>query len=401
MSTFDDIDSAFLRKALPPREPKMSSIKKSDFKEGQPWWDSVQFPINTDVGLTPTHNTLLVESLTTKKTIMDWTWDGVYIEGLNSNLFMDKLNVALEEAGLDYYTATEMYVADQGHPTSVMLYGLAGAIQISLFDDRCMVEMISKELKDIAIVNDVCESCLTHTPPQGSVYMMSASPQGLKFHNIGVGGQPLERGNYEDNVLVAYDRIAGDLAAKKPKGRLSILDGAAGSGKTHCIKGLLNEVKNVIFVIIPPNFVASLAEPSFLTAIIKLHEDERNPIVFVIEDADDCLVPREEGNMSAISMMLNLGDGIIGSVLDIRIIATTNAKHGDFDAAIRRPGRLTVCQTIGALSPERATSVYRRLTGDQEFKVNIPKTLAEVYQMAYDAGWVGIKVKDTKLGFGA
>jgi hypothetical protein len=50
------------------------------------------------------------------------------------------------------------------------------------------------------------------------------------------------------------------------------------------------------------------------------------PILFIIEDADDCLVPRGSGNVSTISSLLNYTDGIFGSMLDLRIIATTNAE---------------------------------------------------------------------------
>ena len=82
------------------------------------------------------------------------------------------------------------------------------------------------------------------------------------------------------------------------------------------------------------------------------------------------------------------------------IVATTNAKHQDLDPAIKRPGRLTAFQTVGALSPAKALEVYKRLMST-ESPVEFSKkamTLAEVYQFAYDSGWRGPK-KERQFGF--
>lgn len=264
---------------------------------------------------------------------------------------------------------------------------------------------------------------LDREPPAGTVYMMVMAKSGPKFHNVGKAGRSLERGNYSPAVLDAYDRIRGELGAPQPRGRLTILSGPPGTGKTYLIRGLLQEVTDVIFVVVPQHVLASLVEPSGLTALTELkgqhsHEDEHRPVVLVLEDADDALAPREGGDTNTISALLNMGDGITGSVLDVRILATTNRRHHEFDDAIMRPGRLSTATEVEKLSPEQACEIYERLTGKKALETprphldnegralpavpmfTQPVTVAEVYQKAYDAGWKAVP-PTRKMGFGS
>jgi len=109
-------------------------------------------------------------------------------------------------------------------------------------------------------------------------------------------------------------------------------------------------------------------------------------MALIIEDADKVLVNRQAGDMAAISSLLNLGDGILGSVLDVRIIATTNAEKLEMDAATRRKGRLCQYIDVGSVEPDRAESILRRLTGTSKRPTN-PVPLGDIYSYARDLGW--------------
>ncbi len=168
------------------------------------------------------------------------------------------------------------------------------------------------------------------------------------------------------------------------------MNGIPGGGKTNLLKGVISSIKNSTVILLPAKFVVELDSPSIVSLLIEERSDrygalndrdskEKNtPILFIIEDADDCLVPRDGANMSTISSLLNYTDGIFGSMLDLRIIATTNADHMDFDKALLRPGRLCRHVVVDALSPEKATDVYRRLGGTGNPYTD-KKTLAQVY----------------------
>ncbi len=133
-----------------------------------------------------------------------------------------------------------------------------------------------------------------------------------------------------------------------------------------------------------------LGDPEILPCLTALKEDITGPMILVLEDADQCLAPRQAGNMSTVQTVLNLGDDILGSILDMRILATTNAKTGDFDEAVRRPGRLSKHIEVGCLNAEKANAVVERLLGNESGSVRhfmATATLAEAYAQARAAGW--------------
>lgn len=228
---------------------------------------------------------------------------------------------------------------------------------------------------------------------QNEVFVLISSRDGMKLESIGSIAEPLTRENYNTSVLENYDFIVENIGAKKPKGRLSILNGPPGTGKTHLIKGLIQEMEtNCNFIIVSPDMVTQLTGPSFIKCLIDL----KDPIVLVLEDADQCLTRKARDNMSEIQTVLNFADGIVGQLLDLRLVVTSNVDTQEFDKAILRPGRLCRHVELGPLGVEEANRLFATLGGEGEpFKV--PTTLAEVYGAL---SGVVEEVKETrKLGF--
>lgn len=221
---------------------------------------------------------------------------------------------------------------------------------------------------------------------KGLVFTLASGMHGYSLKRVGAAGSPLERGNYTPEVIKGYDHIVADLNTDKPCGRLVILSGPPGTGKTFLVRSILSEAYRAAFVLIPPSLVKDLSGPDILPALIEAKREATGPIVLVIEDADQCLVKREDGDMATVSTLLNLGDGILGSVLDVRILATTNATTLQIDPATKRPGRLCRHLLVEELDAETATQVIQRLTGGR-WKFSKPQTLAQVYIEARKRGW--------------
>lgn len=212
--------------------------------------------------------------------------------------------------------------------------------------------------------------------------------QSIYVSDLGPAGEPLVRENYDKTVLDGFDFLVKDLAAESPRGRLAILDGPPGTGKSYFVRALINEIENSIFLIVPSSLVGHISEPNFMPAIIDLHEEEQVPIIMVLEDADAALLPRGVDNMSTISDLLNFADGIVGKIIDFRIIATTNAKRLEIEPALMRKGRLSRHVHIGKLELEHARNVFERLTGVKPSAAHEEKllkaTLADVYDLSHD-----------------
>jgi hypothetical protein len=234
---------------------------------------------------------------------------------------------------------------------------------------------------------------------QGHIFAIVRSGNSLKLSSLGNAAVPLVRGNYTPQVMEDYQYVIKDLNTSNPSGRISIMEGEPGTGKTHLIRAMLMEVPDAMFVLLSPEIVPSLAGPELLPLLLaqKHNYGLQGPIVLVLEDADRCLVTRSTDNLNSIQSLLNLGDGILGSLLDLRIVATTNAKKLEMETAILRPGRLSKRLEVGALDFETARGVFRRLLPNikfpevlsLEFSRPVPFriTLAEVYFQARQAGW--------------
>jgi ATP-dependent Zn protease len=243
---------------------------------------------------------------------------------------------------------------------------------------------------------------------KGSVFALANRGGSLQFTSMGIAGDTLVPENYTQEVQDAYNQIVTDLNSSKPSGRLSIIDGPAGTGKTHLVKALLSEVRGM-FILISPETIHELANPSIVPLLISTREDHSKtgePIIFVLEDADAALVPREGGNMGLISSLLNYTDGIFGALFDLRVIATTNAKKFQIEEALLRAGRLSVQVTVDLLPIEDANKIYRRLSKDEADVFTEPVRLADVYAKAH--GFKSTKEKSGKapkesgkVGFGA
>jgi hypothetical protein len=221
----------------------------------------------------------------------------------------------------------------------------------------------------------------------GGIYMLKADREGVHFTQIGTAGRALRRENYAAETLREVDHVVFDIEAAEPCGRLALLTGPAGTGKTHLIRSMIATAKRPRFVVLQPGSLRTMLEAGPVGALAEFANDEAagRPIVLIVEDADDCLVPRAADNMSLIAVLLNLSDGIIGSTFDIRVLVTTNARHTEIDPAILRPGRLCRHVEVPALHPDHATDLLRSLLGaEPRAPFRKPVTLAEVYAAAHE-----------------
>lgn len=291
----------------------------------------------------------------------------------------------------------------QNSPDSERAWFLVPGGLVSVYADRrgehASVELVTRD----SILHDQFQCWadyrLTGRPLQGAVYTIVTTRRGgFETQFLDFSGSELVRDNYTDETLRQYDRAVAELNKSEPAGRVVILCGPTGTGKTHLVRAFMHDVEESMFIVLPQGMVESLVGPSMIPLLLDLREgndEDLSRIVFVLEDADDALVPRDGGNINLISALLNFGDGILGHALNIRIIATTNQPTDKIDPAIKRPGRMIARLHLGNLTSEHAQRVLRRLNpkaalperGNAQrigFGSNVPASfsLAEVYEAA-------------------
>jgi len=186
--------------------------------------------------------------------------------------------------------------------------------------------------------------------------------------------------NYGTDFVKINDLIISKL--KKYNSSLMLISGIKGVGKSSYIKYLSHQIgKDFPFIFIPTSYIDELISPNLLPLLLK-HKNS----ILVLEDAEKAIVSREEqtGNESLVSTLLNLGDGILGSMLQIKIIITFNTSSVNVDSALRRKQRLSYEHEFKPLSIVDSQKLIDNLK--KQYTVTEPMSLADIYGLEDNIG---------------
>lgn len=243
-----------------------------------------------------------------------------------------------------------------------------------------------------SVVRAFAAEHLRPAPRKGLMSVLIKTQNGFALHTAGNVGAPLERGNYDGDMIRRYDHLVNCLKSNTPCGRLSILDGPPGTGKSYMIRSL-PLVAPGHYVLVAPSLVGSLSGPDIAPVLLE-NRKENLPVVLIMEDADEALVRRDAGDRTKLSEVLNLGDGLIGQLVDVRLICTTNAGLAELDDAVKRAGRLCSHLRYEELSHDQCDAIRARLTGSDcspGHPRGSERTLAAVYRAARPDAWGGTR----------
>lgn len=270
-----------------------------------------------------------------------------------------------------------------------------GIVKLDCANAYVSIDVLSQDPKLVKEIKEHFNSLHTPLEVAGHIFSIVQNGPSLSLQSLGNAGIKLEAGNYSPKVIEDYRFTIQDLRSDYPSGRITIMRGTPGTGKTHLVRAMLLEVPDAMFVIVSPEVITTLAGPQLLPLLMQQRGGMKGPIILVLEDADKCLVARDNNNIHSIQALLNLGDGIIGSMLDLRIVATTNAKELQMDEAITRDGRLSKMMEVGTLDATTVCHILHRLLPDkkQEWitdlaETQIDMTLAKTYKLARHYGWL-------------
>jgi hypothetical protein len=389
------------RRSVPRRHvPEEINGEKVNEITSPRWWDHGDFPSfgYTNVDLTEWANQALTRmSLNGGPTCIRKDYRGL-LSGTVAEFEDEIMKLGGRKVNMEPVTHSDKSYASDfiWDDAAVDVYNenyLEGALRVSFVTSDAD---LAKKLTELI------EAKVTPRISGGRVYTVRATSEGLDLVSMGKASYPLERGNYEEDVLKQFDHVIGEFDTLDPCGRLIVVNGRPGTGKTYFMRGLLDAIPKALFITVPPSMISRFANPDFIPTLMDIKRSDKKtsgPIILLVEDADEILVPRNETGMDNISACLNLSDGLMGHLFDLRIVATTNAIKAQMDEAILRPGRLCRRIDVGALSYARASQIYKRLTEKElASKGGSKYVLAELYVMARDNGWSPPKA-DGKVGF--
>lgn len=251
--------------------------------------------------------------------------------------------------------------------------GMDGVLVVSdAARDELHVMYLPTKTERAAEVSEVVAACLKQlTEDTPRVHVVSTSMHGLIIVPLQVKKPKLSiRKHYNDDFEQVHRTIFRRLNRTNDKG-IVLLHGLPGTGKTTYLRYLVSRLKKRV-IFIPPGFADRLTDPAFMSLLL----DYPNSVL-VIEDAERVLADREREGHSAVSVLLNLSDGLLSDCLNMQLICTFNTHLSRIDQALLRQGRLIARYCFRELEPAKAGAL---LVGQgKPFEEERPMTLAEVF----------------------
>ena len=161
---------------------------------------------------------------------------------------------------------------------------------------------------------------------------------------------------YNDDFPVANATIK-DFIEEDGKSGLLILWGEKGTGKTTYIRHLISTYPNKKFVFIPSNLITMLGDPSFGNFLLSLQNS-----IIILEDCEAVIRSRKSNSSaSAVSLLLNMGDGLMSDDLGIKFICTFNEEVTNIDEALMRKGRLACMYEFKKLTSDKVSELLPKV----------------------------------------
>src|SRR5690606_12132735 len=169
------------------------------------------------------------------------------------------------------------------------------------FDTNCSTVRFLYRKTELSKVEDIINSIhkfkKRKQKQKPEISLLVNSMTGIETKSLQITKPKLNiEDNYNEDFKEIHKTILRRLSRKNDKG-LVLLHGKPGTGKTSYIRYLISSLKkDVIFL--PPNMASAITNPSLISILI----DNPNSI-FVIEDAENIVVDREQDGNSPVSAL--------------------------------------------------------------------------------------------------
>lgn len=194
-----------------------------------------------------------------------------------------------------------------------------------------------------------------------------------------------QQSNYPADVQTQVEELLQDPLGTE-RGRIIILHGPTGGGKTWFLRTLFREWRDTYLPLIIQDveefmsselyFISLMQEVAQLTESAKCH-----PLI-VLEDAGQGLLRTGDYGVIPIQRLLNRSDGLCSGDKGTTFVITFNEDMGSIDPAVVREGRCRAKINFTALSCEEAQAwMHHKERPDLAAQITSSKMISELYGM--------------------